>query len=133
MSQKPELTVDEQKINNLWKEHLRTEFDAHSADEAITTMVENPLLNQVSVMMGVDGQQELHEFYAKYFLRQIPSDTEMVPVSRTIGQGIPLNELIRRAKANRAGDVRRSPKACRTLFDRQWSSRSRAQRDQSRG
>jgi len=31
MSGKPALTADEQKINNLWEEHLRTEFDAHSA------------------------------------------------------------------------------------------------------
>jgi hypothetical protein len=37
MSQQPELTVDEQTINNLWEEHLRTEFDAHSADEAIAS------------------------------------------------------------------------------------------------
>lgn len=57
MSQQPELTLDEQKISNLWEEHLRTEFDAPSADEAITTMVANPLLNQVSVMMGGDGQR----------------------------------------------------------------------------
>jgi hypothetical protein len=133
MSRQSALTLDEQKVNSVWQEHLRTEFSAHSADETIATMVANPLLNQVSVMIGGGGQQELHEFYAKYFLRQIPSDTEMVPVSRTIGQGIPLNKLIRRAKANRAGDVRRFPKACRTLFDRQWSSRSRAQRGQSRG
>jgi hypothetical protein len=43
MSQQPELTVDEQKINNLWEEHLCTEFDAHSADEAIASMVANPI------------------------------------------------------------------------------------------
>jgi hypothetical protein len=52
MSRQPELTVDEQKINNLWEEHLCTELDAHSADEAITTMVEKPLVNQVPVMIG---------------------------------------------------------------------------------
>ena len=30
MSEQAELTLDEQKINNLREEHLRTDFDAHS-------------------------------------------------------------------------------------------------------
>ena len=76
MSQQPELTVDEQKINNLWEEHLRTEFDAHSADEAITTMVEKPLVNQMPVMIGSDGKEELYEFYAEDFLPQIQARSD---------------------------------------------------------
>jgi carboxymethylenebutenolidase len=88
------LTADEQKLNDAWEEHLRTEFSAHSADEAIATMASNPLVNQVPVMIGGDGKEELHHFYAKHFLSQIPPDTEMVPVSRTIGQGRVVEEMI---------------------------------------
>ena len=76
MSQQRVLTTDEQKLNNAWEEHLRREFNAHSADDAIATMVPNPLVNQVPVMIGGDGREELHKFYAKYFLPQIPPDTE---------------------------------------------------------
>ena len=94
MSQPPALTPEEQHLNNLWQEHLRTEFSTHSADEAIATMVANPLVNQVPVMIGGDGKDELYQFYAKYFLPQIPPDTEMVPVSRTIGQGRLVEEMI---------------------------------------
>ena len=94
MSQKSTLTADEQRLNDLWEEHLRTEFAAHSADEAITTMVAHPLVNQVPVVIGGNGRKELHEFYAKYFLPQIPPDTDMVPVSRTIGQGRLVEEMI---------------------------------------
>jgi len=94
MSQKSTLTADEKRLNDLWEEHLRTEFAAHSADEAITTMVANPLVNQVPVMIGGNGREELHEFYAKHFLPQIPPDTDMVPVSRTIGQGRLVEEMI---------------------------------------
>jgi hypothetical protein len=36
------------------------EFSAHSADDAIATMVPNPLVNQVPVMIGGDGKEELH-------------------------------------------------------------------------
>jgi len=42
MSQKPALTTEEQRLNNLWNEHIRAEFAAHNADEAIVTMVANP-------------------------------------------------------------------------------------------
>ena len=83
MSQQPALKADEQKLNDVWNQHLRAEFSAHSPDEAIATMVANPLVNQVPVMIGGDGKQEVYEFYDKYFLHQIPPDMEMVPVSRT--------------------------------------------------
>ena len=59
-------------------------------------MVANPLVNQVPVMIGGDGREELYEFYAKYFLPQIPPDMEMVPVSRTIGQGRLVDEMVAR-------------------------------------
>ena len=94
MSHEPALTADEQRLNNLWQEHLRTEFNAHSADEAMVTMVTNPLVNEVPVMMGGDGKEQVYQFYAKCFLPQIPPDTEMVPVSRTIGQGRLVEEMV---------------------------------------
>jgi carboxymethylenebutenolidase len=47
-------------------------------------------------MIGARGRSELHEFYANHFLSQIPADMEMVPVSRTIGQGRVVDELIGR-------------------------------------
>src|SRR5262244_3810462 len=94
MSQQPALTTAEQLLNDAWEEHLRTEFTAHSAEEALATMVAHPLVNQVPVLIGGNGEEELHEFYATYFLPQIPPDTEMVPVSRTIGQGRLVEEMV---------------------------------------
>jgi carboxymethylenebutenolidase len=96
MSQQPVLTAEEQKLNDVWNEHLRAEFSAHSADEAVATMVANPLVNQVPVMIGGDGQEEVYEFYARYFLPQIPPDIETIPVSRTIGQGRLVDEMVLR-------------------------------------
>jgi carboxymethylenebutenolidase len=96
MAQPPALTAHEQHVNDLWNEHLRTEFSAHSADEAIATMVAHPRVNQVPVMIGGEGHDELYEFYARYFLPQIPPDMELVPVSRTIGQGRLVDELVAR-------------------------------------
>jgi carboxymethylenebutenolidase len=96
MAQPPALTADEQKLNDVWNEHLRAEFYAHSADEAVATMVANPLVNQVPVMIGGDGKEEVYDFYARYFLPQIPPDIETVPVSRTIGQGRLVDEMVLR-------------------------------------
>ena len=94
MSHDPALTAEEQRLGDIWQEHVRAEFNAHSADEAMATMVANPLVNGVPVMMGGDGKEEVYQFYAKYFLPQIPPDTEMVSVSRTIGQGRMVEEMI---------------------------------------
>jgi carboxymethylenebutenolidase len=96
MSQPPAFTADEQQLHDVWNEHLRAEFSAHSADEAIATMGANPRVNQVPVMIGGDGQEEVYEFYAHYFLPQIPPDIETVPVSRTIGQGRLVDEMVLR-------------------------------------
>jgi carboxymethylenebutenolidase len=76
------------------EEHVRTEFSAHAPDEAITTMVANPLVNQVPVLIGGSGRKQVYEFYKKYFLPQIPPDMEMIPVSRTIGQGRVVDEMV---------------------------------------
>jgi len=89
----PEWTAHEQALIDAWDEHLRREFDVPSADATIATMVETPRVNHVPVMSGGEGRTELYEFYARHFLPQIPPDTKMVLVSRTIGQGRLVDEL----------------------------------------
>ena len=54
------LSVEDQKLNDVWDEHLRSEFDAHSADKALATMVENPRVNAVPVVIGGDGQKKVY-------------------------------------------------------------------------
>ena len=51
-------------------------------------------MNAVPVVIGGNGKEAVYHFYAKYFLPQIPPDTEMVPVSRTIGQGRLVEEMV---------------------------------------
>ena len=88
------LTAEEQKLNDLWEKHVRTEFDAHSADNAVGTMVANPLVKLIPVMTGGDGKNEVHQFYAEHFVSQIPADIEIVNVSRTIGQERLVEEMV---------------------------------------
>jgi carboxymethylenebutenolidase len=83
-------------LSSAWDQHLASEFDAKSADQALATMTANPHVNLVPLMIGARGRAELHDFYANHFLNQVPPDMEMVTVSRTIGQGRVVDELIMR-------------------------------------
>jgi carboxymethylenebutenolidase len=86
----------EETLSSVWDQHVASEFAAKSADQALATMTAEPYVNEVPLMIGARGREELHDFYANHFLNQIPPDMEMVTVSRTIGQGRVVDELIAR-------------------------------------
>jgi carboxymethylenebutenolidase len=93
VSQHTALTIDEQQLAGIWDEHVRAEFQARSVNETLATMVANPRVHLAPVMLGGSGKEEVSEFYRR-FMSQIPSDTQIVPVSRTIGQGRVVEEII---------------------------------------
>ena len=57
-------------------------------------MVEDAYVNHIPVLTGGVGRDELREFYSKRFIPQMPPDTEMTPVSRTIGEDQLVDEMI---------------------------------------
>ncbi|MGA7329178.1 MAG: hypothetical protein WBX25_32990 [Rhodomicrobium sp.] len=69
-------------------EHVRDEFVLKDASGALDTMVPDAYVNHVPVMTGGVGREELREFYAKHFIPKMPTDTQIIPISRTIG-GLP--------------------------------------------
>jgi carboxymethylenebutenolidase len=83
-------------LASAWDQHLASEFAAKSAEQALATMTVEPYVNIVPLMIGARGRTELHDFYANHFLSQIPPDMEMVTVSRTVGQGRVVDELVAR-------------------------------------
>jgi len=88
------LTVAQEYLRRLWEEHLRHEFDTHSTEDTLATMVEDAYVNHIPVMTGGVGQDELREFYSKRFIPQMPPDTEMTPISRTIGNNQLVDEMV---------------------------------------
>jgi len=52
MPRKEELSADEQKLNDVFEEHLRSAFLAHSADQTMETMVVNPRINEIPEMVA---------------------------------------------------------------------------------
>jgi carboxymethylenebutenolidase len=89
----PSDITDEKTLSDAWDRHLHAEFAARSADQALATMGAAPRVNHVPVMTGGDGRAQLHEFYAKHFLPQLPPDIQITPISRTIGGGRLVDEL----------------------------------------
>jgi carboxymethylenebutenolidase len=84
----------QQAINGLWDTHLASEFAHKDTDEALATMTSHPRVTIVPTMIGGSGRDEMHTFYSKHFLNQIPADMEIVPLSRTIGDTRVVDELV---------------------------------------
>lgn len=57
-------------------------------------MVEDAYVNHIPVLTGGVGQDQLREFYSKRFIPQMPPDTEMTPISRTIGNNQLVDEMV---------------------------------------
>jgi carboxymethylenebutenolidase len=88
------LTPAQQRLNELWEEHVRYEFSTRNTEDTLATMVEDAYVNHVPVLTGGVGRDELREFYSKRFIPQMPPDTEMTPVSRTIGEDQIVDEMV---------------------------------------
>jgi carboxymethylenebutenolidase len=88
------LTAAQDLLRNLWEEHVRYEFATRNTDDTLATMVPDAYVNHVPVLTGGVGQDELREFYSKHFIPQMPPDTEMIPISRTIGTDQVVDEMV---------------------------------------
>jgi carboxymethylenebutenolidase len=88
------LSASQQNMADLWDKHTQSEFEAHSVRDTLATMTEEPYVNHVPVMTGGVGRDEVEKFYSERFIPQQPPDTEISAVSRTIGQGRLVDELI---------------------------------------
>ncbi len=81
-------------LQELWEEHIKYEFDTHNTEDTLATMVEDAYVNNIPVMTGAVGKPALREFYSKYFIPQMAPDTELIPISRTIGTDQLVDEMV---------------------------------------
>ena len=81
-------------LPSLWEEHLRHEFETKNTEETLLTMVEDAYVNHVPVMTGGHGKSQLRQFYSTHFIPQMPDDTQIIPISRTVGQGRLVDEFV---------------------------------------
>lgn len=88
------LTPEQQRLNDLWEEHMRDEFATRDTDATLDTMVPDAYVNHVPVMTGGVGRDALHAFYSRFFIPRMPADADIVPVSRTIGTDRLVDEMV---------------------------------------
>jgi carboxymethylenebutenolidase len=88
------LTPAQEFLQNLWEEHVGYEFETHNTEDTLVTMVEDAYVNNIPVMTGGVGKPALREFYSKYFIPQMAPDTELIPISRTIGTDQLVDEML---------------------------------------
>jgi len=88
------LTPAQEALHKLWEEHVQYEFSTRNTEDTLATMVEDAYVNHIPVLTGGSGRDELREFYSKRFIPQMPPDTEMTSVSRTIGEDQIVDEMI---------------------------------------
>ena len=88
------LTPQQQYLNDLWEEHIRHEFATHDTGATLDTMVPDAYVNHVPVLTGGLGHEQLREFYSRHFIPKMPPDTQIIPISRTIGGECLVDEMI---------------------------------------
>jgi carboxymethylenebutenolidase len=88
------LTPEQKFLNDVWEAHLGEEFTTRDTNATLDTMAPDAYVNHIPVLTGGVGREELHKFYSRHFIPKMPPDTEIVPISRTIGTERLVDEMI---------------------------------------
>lgn len=81
-------------LEAIWGDHIKYEFATRSTEDTLATMVDDAYVNHIPVLTGGVGKTELREFYSKHFIPQMPPDTALTPISRTVGEDQIVDEMI---------------------------------------
>lgn len=88
------LSPSQQDLVKLWEEHITYEFKTQDTTQTLDTMVPDAYVNHVPVLTGGVGHDQLEEFYSRHFIPQMPPDTEMISISRTVGTDQLVDEMV---------------------------------------
>jgi carboxymethylenebutenolidase len=81
-------------IAAVFDEHLAAEFAQRDLDATMATMTDDPCVYHVPVMTGGVGIEGVRRFYGDHFIGKWPEDTQITPVSRTVGADQVVDELV---------------------------------------
>src|SRR5579871_3990032 len=79
-------SFSEAEMVRLWELHTQLEFVTKDAEATVATMTPDNYVNHVPVMTGGRGRDEMIEFYGKHFIPQMPADTTLRLLARTVGE-----------------------------------------------
>ncbi|MFI5105313.1 MAG: ester cyclase [Terriglobales bacterium] len=81
-------------LAQLWEEHTKHEFATRDTESTLDTMVDDAYVNHIPVMTGGYGKSALRTFYSQDFIPNMPPDTTLTPISRTVGEDQLVDEMI---------------------------------------
>jgi carboxymethylenebutenolidase len=81
-------------LEAIWEAHCRYEFETRDLDATMATMVAEPYVNHIPTMTGGTGYEQLRRFYKNHFIGANPPDTNLTPVSRTVGKDQLVDEML---------------------------------------
>jgi carboxymethylenebutenolidase len=87
-------SLTEAEMVRLWELHTRLEFETMDAVATVATMTPDNYVNHVPVMTGGRGRDEMIEFYGKFFIPQMPADTTLRLLARTVGKDRLIDEFV---------------------------------------
>ena len=85
--------------------HVKAEFQDLDLDATMATMTDDPYVHHVPTITGGNGTTGVRDFYAQHFIGQWPDDTEVQPISRTVGPDQVVDELHMSFTHNRVLDI----------------------------
>src|SRR5882762_8692960 len=91
--QAEEAHLSPQRLEHLWAEHLKGEFESKDVEATLATMVEDAYVNHMPVNTGGRGKAQLRAFYRDDFIPSWPDDLQMTLTNRVIGQSQLVEEL----------------------------------------
>jgi carboxymethylenebutenolidase len=75
--------------------HVQAEFVDLDLEATMATMTgDDPYVHHVPTITGGNGVAGVRDFYSHHFIGQWPDDTEIQPISRTIGDDQVVDELL---------------------------------------
>ena len=82
-------------LGAVFDKHIKYEFQDHDVNATMKTMVREPYVHHVPMMMtGGIGHDSVYNFYKDYFVGKMPGDTKVECISRTVGKDQVVDELI---------------------------------------
>lgn len=78
----------------IWAEHTAQEFVHKDVDATMRTMTADAQVINVPVAMGGRGAAQVRDFYAGCLIGRMPRDTALTLLSRTVGAGRLVDEML---------------------------------------
>ena len=85
--------------------HVQAEFQDLDLEATMRTMTDDPHVHHVPTITGGRGTAGVRDFYGDHFIGQWPDDTETRQISRTVGEGQVVDELMMTFTHDRPLDI----------------------------